>query len=239
METTNNSAIPPKIIKRNEYGLIEGVNYVFDEEGSVNWRRLVRPEHTVVNKQMFERLKKPVPESIEGLEDKYLLLLLASSKELASIRGFTRVNHVVTSSNPDQVVSVCTIDWIPNYETENRAVSFSSIGDATPSKTNGFARNYLGAIAENRAFVRCVRNFLKINIVSQEEIGPVQDTVQEDTSISLLKDVMKKHEVSFDTIKTSLVKENFTGAELFTEINQIPKFKQFELIERIKRKYEK
>ena len=54
------------------------------------------------------------------------------------------------------------------YQIDN---TFSAIGDASPNNTESFARFYLGPIAENRAFVRCVRNFLKINVVAQEELG--------------------------------------------------------------------
>ena len=76
----------------------------------------------------------------------------------------TNVRYEVTSPSPAYVVATCSIDWIPNYETEDRAVTFSAIGDASPHNTQSFAKFFLGPIAENRAFVRCVRNFLKINI---------------------------------------------------------------------------
>ena len=66
---------------------------------------------------------------------------------------------------------------VSNYETGGQPVSFSAIGDASLSNTFDFAQNYLAAIAENRAFVRCVRNFLKINIVAKDEIGPSNSAI--------------------------------------------------------------
>lgn len=231
--------IPPKVFKRNEFGLIddEKVNYVFNEDSLIDWRKMVRTEFLVPNKQNFERFGRAVPKTIEGLEDRDLLILLGGIKELAQIRGYNSVKHTVTSPTNDYVVSECSINWIPNYETEGRSVAFSAIGDASPFNTTSFGKNYLAPVAENRAFVRCVRNFLKINVLSQEEVGSTAapETDQSDASSSLLKDVMSTYNVAFEKIKAALVKENFDGAANFTRVDDLPKYKQFELIERIKK----
>lgn len=227
---------PKKKITRNIHGLIDGQNYVFNDDGSINWRKMIKPEFLVPNKQVFEKRQKPVPTSIEGLEDRELLILLGGIKELAQYRGFTSVNYKVETPSPDYVVAVCSISWIPNYETQNTPIVFSAIGDAHPNNTTSFGRQYLGPIAENRAFVRCVRNFLKINIVSQEELGPNSSQVEEDTATSLLKETMAKFNVTFEILKKKLVEEKFDGAASFNSVDDIPKHQQFALIERIKKK---
>lgn len=236
--------IPPKKFERNEFGLIAdcSVNYTFNEDGTINWRKMINPKFLVPNKQVFERAGKPVPKVIDGLEDRELLILLAGIKELAQIRGYHSVNHLVTSPTNDYVVSVCSISWIPNYETEGRSVTFSAIGDASTFNTTTFGKNYLGPIAENRAFVRSVRNFLKINIVSQEEIpasgvSPEAETL--DVSADLLSTTMQVHGVSWEKVKAKLVEEKFPNAETLNSVADIPKFKQFELVERIKKKKKK
>ena len=141
-------------------------------------------------------------------------------------------------------MAACSIDWTPNYETENQAVTFSAIGDASPANTTSFARNYLGPIAENRAFVRCVRSFLKINIVSQEELGEQNPSKQqpktaEDQVVpsphNVLKNTMESKGVDFKTIKKRLGDEGYEKAEEIFSIEDIPKIKVFELIERIKK----
>jgi len=234
---------PPKLFKRNDLGLIDDQNikYIFNDDGTINWRKMIKPEYLVANKQSFERYGKTVPKSIEGLEDKDLLILLGGIKELAQMRGYTSIKHSPVCPTSDYVVNVCTIEWIPNYETENRAVCYSAIGDASPFNTTGFTKNYLGPIAENRAFVRAVRNFLKINIVSQEEIGgnaqPEQDSG--DIASVQLKEAMAQAGIAFDKIKDKLVKESFENAVSFTKVEDIPKFKQFELLERIKKAVKK
>jgi hypothetical protein len=99
----------------------------------------------------------------------------------------------------------------------------------------------LGPIAENRAFVRCVRNFLKINIVGQDEMGesklasssPKKDNQTD--PVSILESLMSKKSISFEKIKEKLVKEEVKGASDFNYLNQIPRLKIFELIERIKK----
>jgi hypothetical protein len=232
---------PPKAFVRNEFGLIENedVQYIFNESGMIDWRKMVKPEFLVANRQNFEKKNKPVPTSIEGLEDRDLLILLGGIKELAQIRGFTSVKYDVVSPSPEYVVATCSIVWAPNYETENKEVVFSAIGDASTSNTSNFARHYLGPIAENRAFVRCVRNFLKINIVSQEEVGSVKieepsTPSNEFNPKSLLENIMKDKGISFDVLKAKLIKEKCEGAENFQSTQDIPNVKIFELIVRLK-----
>jgi hypothetical protein len=224
--------------KRDESGLIiqPKVDYLFNEDGTVDWRKMVKQEFLVPNKQ-----RAGDETDVSKLEDNQLIILLGGIKELAQIRGYTNVRYDVTSPSSDYVVATCSIDWIPNYETEGRAVTFSAIGDASPNNTQSFAKFFLGPIAENRAFVRCVRNFLKINIVAQEELGnskifeePV-DAGQADPQ-QLLERVMKDKSVSFEQVKTRLTQEKYDGAEDFETVADIPKPKLFELIQRIKNK---
>jgi hypothetical protein len=231
------NCIPPKHFKRNEFGLIcdDVVKYVYNEDGTINWRKMIKPEFLAPNKQYFEKFKKKVPESVEGLEDKELIILLGGLKDLAQVRGYSKVRpYLVTCPSDNYVIAVSSIVWIPNYETEGREVEFSSIGEANPNNTNGFGKNFLGPIAENRAFVRCVRNFLRINIVAQEEIGSVEAT--ENIASNLLGTTMNQFGVTFEVVKTKLIEEKFPEAETFKNVEDIPRFKQFELIERIKQK---
>ena len=117
--------------------------------------------------------------------------------------------------------------------------SAEALADASPDNTQSFARNYLAAIAENRAFVRNVRNFLKINIVGQDEIGTkqVDEPLLENplSPVHVLSNLMKERNVTLDQIKKKLIKENFENADSISSLTDIPKPKIFELIERIKK----
>ena len=224
-----------KRLSRNADGLIEGVDYVFNEDGTINWRKMVKREYLVSNKQ---RTKET---DVSKLEDKDLLILLGGIKELAQIRGFSDVSYSVVSPSPDYVVATCKIQWISNFETEGKEVGFSAIGDASPNNTQSFARHYLGPIAENRSFVRCVRNFLKINIVSQEELGAGKVEQEESTENKLnpksfLESIMKEKKISFEQVKAKLIKENFPKAEELNSIADISNSKVFDLIERLQKR---
>ena len=168
---SKNKLYGPDLWKRNEHGLLESVEYEFNQDGSVNWRAMISPEHLYPNKDHFEMRKMPVPDSIEGLEDNQLLIKLGGIKELAKLRGFHNVTYDIVESSDSRVVVQCMINWIENYEgSYAHTQTFSSIANATTHNTNGFAAKFLECIAENRAFVRTVRNFLGIHIVGADEI---------------------------------------------------------------------
>jgi hypothetical protein len=238
LDTKEISQIPPSIITRNKYGLLENNNikYIYNEDGTINWRKMVKTEYLVPNRQKTQET------DVSKLEDKDLLILLGGIKELAQIRGYTTVEYKVVAASENYFSTSCRITWIPNYETDGREIVFEALADATCNNTKSFARFFLAAIAENRAFVRCVRNFLKINIVSQEELGDAKllddssSVIENPTSPqTLLEKTMKDKAISFDTLKKKLIKEKFDGAENFNVITDIPKVKIFELIDRIKK----
>jgi hypothetical protein len=231
---------PPKFFVRNCYGLIENdnINYVFNDDGSINWRGMVKQQYLVPNRQRTQET------DVSKLEDKDLLILLGGIKELAQIRGFTSVEYKVVTATDNYFATSCKITWAPNYETENRPVVFEALADASLVNTKDFARYFLAAIAENRAFVRCVRNFLKINIVSQEELGDVKlglvakENFEKENPMNptlLLEKIMQDKGITFDVLKKRLVKEKFDSADNFNSIKDVPKSKVFELIERIKK----
>lgn len=155
---------------RDENGLLENVNYQFNEDGSVDWREMVKDEYLFPNKSWFDLRKKDVPRSIDGLKDHQLLIKLAGIKELAKLRGFSNVSYNVVKCDPDHVAVSCSISFIPNFETSGEPIHFEDMANATLNNTSSFATKFLETIACNRAFVRCVRNFLNIHIVGDDEI---------------------------------------------------------------------
>ena len=230
-------------LSRNTEGLLVDppIDYVFNEDGSVNWRKMVRKEYLVPNKQ------KTSETDVSLLEDRDLLILLGGIKELAQIRGFSEVSYNVVSASQEYFATSCSIKWLANYETNNQPVSFSALADSHIDNTYSFAANFLAATAENRAFVRCVRNFLKINVVGQEEMGggsnktsagSYKKSVENKASSNpsqLLEKIMESKNVSFGSLKSKLVQEDFSGAADMQSIEDIPKSKTFELIGRLKK----
>ncbi len=154
---------------RDEHGLLPNVNYQFDEMGSINWRALVSDKYLYVNKGWFESKGKEAPESIEGLKDNQLLIMLGGIRELAKIRGFDSMKFEVIESSRERAVVSCSMYFIPNYENPD-GMNYMEVANATIENTDGFGEKFLEAFAANRAFIRCVRNFLNVNIVGFDEI---------------------------------------------------------------------
>lgn len=246
----DDTVIKPLVQKRDEFGLIEGLVYKFKDEGRrVDWRAMVPEKYLVPNRQYFERMNLPLPASNEGLEDKQLLILLDGIKYLADLRGYEYISYDI-DSNVDRTTIACKIQWTANYETEFHSKISSGVGDASFQNTSGFGNLFLGPIAENRAFVRAVRNFLKIEILGKDEVDGVKmenansnpnvastpTESQENKEVSSCKALMKKKKVTFDLLKSKLVAEGVPGAETFTCVEDLPKPILFNMIERLGKK---
>jgi hypothetical protein len=207
----------PDIYKRNEHGLLENVDYVFNEDGSINWRAMIKPEFLYPNKDWFSLRNKAVPSSVDGLDDKQLLIMLGGIKELAKLRGFVAVDFDVQNVSDNYVTAKCTILWSNNYETAGDFTStYTDFANASESNTDSFCMKFLETIACNRAFVRCVRNYLNVHIVGADEIDKSKgadnsSTIESDSSpvitpSALLEKILRdKHSVdSFDSFKEIL-----------------------------------
>jgi len=170
IKKSNNNRVGPDLYSRDEYGLLKNVDYIFNEDGSVNWRAMIKDEHLFPNRSWFDSRNKDCPRSAEGLADHQLLIKLGGIKELAKLRGFTDCYYDVVKCEEDHVAVKCSITFSPNYETGQETTVFSDMANATLNNTSSFATKFLETIACNRAFVRCVRNFLNVHIVGDDEI---------------------------------------------------------------------
>ena len=169
-EENQQPKIGPETFQRNSYGLLSNVEYSYNEDGSVNWRAMIKEENLFPNRGWFESRDKEVPSSVEGLKDHQLLIKLGGIKELAKLRGFSNVGYTFQKCEQDHVAVTCGINFLPNYETAGKEIYFEDAANATLNNTSSFATKFLETIACNRAFVRCVRNFLNIHIVGDDEI---------------------------------------------------------------------
>lgn len=237
-ETPTIQCIPPIKWERNEYGLLKHVDYVFNEDGSVNWRQMIKPEYLVINKKNFEKRGQKAPDSITDVEDKDLLILLGGIRNLAMIRGFDYVQHHPLCVQPGYAAIRTTIGWIPNYEWGNKEVSSDGWADAHKNNTTGFTQLYFPAIAENRGFIRAVRNFLNIKIAGADEIGP--DAMPEDDSSGTqenisgkaqdrLAELLKKNSIAFESFKNRMTQNGFDAQE-WNSVKDIPSDKIYEII---------
>ena len=105
------------------------------------------------------------------------------------------------------MVVKCSISWTNNYESSLLCQDYQDVANATTSNTNSFCSKFLETIACNRAFVRCVRNYLNIHIVGADEIdnskgadnsqGVETAALSPVTPVGLLeKTLREKHDIS-------------------------------------------
>lgn len=218
----------PKITKRNEFGLKElpeGQEYKFKETGEVDWAAMIPSQYLVINKsyenKIVEKLGKPLSEvTVDEVEDHQKLTLLMGSRFLLDLRGYSKLKYSPPVYGSNGSVSVeCEITFLPNYETEMRELVFSGIGEATTNNAGPIGKNkmgewayYLAAVAENRAFVRCLRNALRINILSKEEaqFETIEAAPLPTSGLdphSMLQGILdsKKPKINFEVLKKTVI----------------------------------
>ena len=79
--------------KRDELGLLDGKSYEFTEDGLVNWRKMIDTKYLVPNLSKFPSGTENKNLNVQDLEDSQLLILLGGIKDLANIRGYSKVQY--------------------------------------------------------------------------------------------------------------------------------------------------
>lgn len=216
--------------KCSKEGLMEGLDYKLKDNGLIDWRGMIPAQYFVPHTQWFQSRNLTVPKSTDGLTDKQLLILLDGIKYVANLRGYHSVEYPKIVSTREHCTAVCRIQWKPNCDDPDGKV-FSSIGDATPDNTMSFAKFYLGAIAENRAFVRCVRNSLGIEVTGADEIGRAPEEDKEESTANKqvqrvydkIVSLMDIYDYDFEDIRGKLESQGVKGADKFKKIEDVPK----------------
>ena len=233
------------LFKRSEDGLLDNIEYQYKDNNTIDWRRMVNPEHTVLNLQYKNELEQIHQKSVDQInvtevQDKHLLILLAGFKELAQIRGYEKVMYKISVAGPDYVCTQCRIKWIPNFETGGRPIIFEALADASTLNTSGFGRDYLAAVAENRAFVRAVRNSLGVNVIGKDEIGTVNTSLKAKTVATepqaVLETLLKERNKSFSKFKEEWVSLGNENAKTWTSVHDVPSSEIFAILEAVKKR---
>jgi hypothetical protein len=225
--------------ERDENGLVVGVEYQFTEDGMVDWKKMVPKKYLVPNSQ---RGVNPDAD-VSTLKDHELIIKLGGLRYVAKLRGYMGFTYVTTSASPHYVHTKCSINWLPNYESEDLSVFSEGIGDAHEGNTDSFMKFYLAAAAENRSFVRCVRNYLNIAIVSDEEIrekgGKVTNNTQDEQDpgakpVEIIQKLLAQKGKKNDWVKQQLVADGIDITDM-TSLKDIPKNKLFEYTGKLKK----
>lgn len=205
----------------DEKGLVKGVEYFFkDNNRRVDWRKMARvhfKEYIVPNKAAFPKDTDFSQIDVDDLPDEKILIKLGGWEAIADLRGFESIDYDAFSANRDFVSLKCTIVWSGNFETNFKEKVCSGTADTHPDTLKSFAVNFPTAICENRSFGRAVRKFLRIPILSQDELdkeGKAIPENEESPSVSggispksALVSTMARGNVTFEQIKRAYIKE--------------------------------
>ena len=223
--------------ERDEMGLLKSVSYQFKDSGFVDWKAMIPKQYIAVNEEYFQKRNIEVPKSIDGLEDKQLIVLLAGIKELAVLRGVATVNREVVESGPERAVVKCSVTFTPNYETQaGMPIVYDEVANATLFNTNSFSQSFLETIASNRAFVRAIRNALRIDIVGSDELSSISysndnaETTSQVAPWMALAEAAKNYTgkaspegfKTFESFKSFLIDKKVDGASEWNDWKDIP-----------------
>lgn len=168
---------PHASINQNLTGSPQNIQFILNEEGKIDWRKMIPPKFLYPNPQQKDRVEKILGKSIKDfnpevdkLPDNLLCILLPGIMWLSLARGINKVLFSIGSSSLEYASVSCTVSFTPI--SESTVETYGGCGSASLATTNDFGRNYLLEIASNRAFCRAVRNALGINIVAADELGP-------------------------------------------------------------------
>ena len=183
------------------------------------------------------------------------VLLLQFFKDIAHKEGFRSVRYIPLGNADQGYCGVsCEMEW-PNLPRLT-----SGLADAHFNNCKSFTKYYVSPMAENRSFIRAVKQYFNIPFLGKDEIGDTPDensdfpnrdgAKKEDptpfnTLKKAVKDKLKKN--SFDEFKTFLrgqVKEDKSTAWLqpeeyqdwadYSDWNDVPKKKIMFLLGKIK-----
>lgn len=158
------------MIERDENGLVKGCEYKYTPDGFVDWRAMIPEEDLYPNKSWFEERNLEVPETTVGLEDNQCLIKLGGLTKLLALRGFVSVDTDTKREGAGDVSAKCSIVFAPHQDSFGLKQLYTANANASFDNCSGFEIKFLETIAENRAFARCIRRYLKIDICSWEEM---------------------------------------------------------------------
>lgn len=156
-------------------GLVKDFPYSYTEDGRINWKAHLSAKWLRVKDDKKTELERKAGRPLKDIDlstvdDWYLYVKLGGYNDIARLRGFDSLIQHVDYVDAQKAVVTCTMHFIPNAEEPNgltcAGVASGSIYNIKPD----FAA-FMETFAENRAFARCVRRALNINIVAEEELG--------------------------------------------------------------------
>jgi hypothetical protein len=182
------------------------------ENGIVDYRSLISPQNLKLNPWAYSNENIDVatlpPEEIERLlkiaDDSHLLILLPGFRELAQKRGVKEVDTSLVYHDSDWSIARCAITFLPS-EDEPEGATSSDLGDANVNNTSSTFHSFISTIAANRAYIRALRSYFRIQSLGWEEINTDEKIVLKNNVPyplqKVLKEKMEEKSITFEQLK--------------------------------------
>jgi hypothetical protein len=105
------------------------------------------------------------------------MVLLGGWKYLLKERGYISKRDFVHVTNNEFAAITCQIVWAPHEDSGNISQTYEASADSHKGNTDSFMQSFLTTSAQNRAFSRCVREYLNIHVVGKDEIFSSNDSL--------------------------------------------------------------
>ncbi len=202
------------------------------ENNIVDFKSLISPKNLRLHKNAFARegvavdalTEEEIAEYIKTSPPEKILISLNGFRELAHKRGVKSVDISLVQSDPQWKIARCSIEFLPS-EDEPEGASNSDLGDAHIQNTSEQFIPYMGALAANRAYIRAVRNYFRIESLGWEEINPneKEEPVAEydPRPAGMLNKVLEEKGMSFDDLKALVESSQFEWKD-WKRVEEIP-----------------
>lgn len=218
----------PLRFRRNpNTGLELDREYRYTEEGLIDWRAMVPPQYLYVASEheakVVAQQGKPIGEiDILAVPDEWLRIRVAGLNYLAHLRGVRSCTYPTFQATDTFASAVCQMTFIGNVETGMCDETWSGAGSARRTSMDLKMLPYMETFAENRAFGRCVKRALQINILSDIETGGKGGKANEEDDLVAeaadsvapsgfepnhhLADKCRAQKVTFEALRTSALR---------------------------------
>lgn len=163
-------------LERDELGLLKSVNLPRRNDGTVDYRACLLPEHLFVNPEYETELKTRFNVAsrwdvdVTKCEDKQLLVNQAGWNYLCFLRGVKAITPGPLSVLPGEVHTTVTVEFIPNFENPLGLTRGDAASASIYTEKPRF-QLHLASMAFNKAFARAVRLALRVPIYGQDEFA--------------------------------------------------------------------
>ena len=164
---------------RDAQGLVTGMTYVYEDNGLINWKSMIPSKYFGIKKDKVDDVTRKYLKDgvsldsldLSKIEDYYLYIKKGGMMYLARLRGYSSLLQTVPYVSDTKAVAVCTMTFIPNFETGMQPFTCSDMANGSLYNVPAGFESYIETFAANRSFSRCVRLALGINVVTEEELG--------------------------------------------------------------------